>query len=161
MKTENAANSDVMKDRHILIALDESENAKRALLYAADFLGGSPGFRATILNIIPVPSEDYFDSDSDQEKWVDERKTEAEGMLERYREILVQSGFGEDKVATSVEIRHDRSVAECILDAQKRLDCCTVIVGRRGISKKEEFIYGSTSSKVLHSGKNCAVWVIE
>jgi nucleotide-binding universal stress UspA family protein len=161
MKTEHAPDSDVMKDRHILIALDESENAKRALLYTADFLGGAPRFRATILTIIPVPSEDYFDSDSDRKKWIDDRKTEAEEMLDRYRKILVQSGFGEDKVATSVEIKHVRSVAECILDAQKRLDCCTVIVGRRGISKKEEFLYGSTSSNVLHSGKNCAVWVIE
>ena len=161
MKTKNATNSDLMKDKHIVIALDESENAKRALLYVADFLGGFPGFRATILNIIPVPSEDYFDSDSDREKWIDDQKTEAEEMLERYSKILVQSGFGEDKVATSVEIRHDRSVGECILEAQKRLDCCTVIVGRRGISKKEEFIYGSTSSRVLRSGKNCAVWVIK
>lgn len=161
MKSEKTGNSELMKDRHILIAVDESKNAERALLYAADFLGGAAGFRATLINIINVPPEDYFDSDADRDKWIEEQRAAAGKMLEKYREVLVQSGFKKDKVSTIVDIRHDRPVADCILEAQRNLDCCTVIVGRRGISKKEEFIYGSTSSKVLHSGKNCAVWVIE
>lgn len=161
MKSQDAGNSDLMQDRHILIAVDESKNAERALLYAADFLGGVPGFRATLINIISMPPEDFFDSDADRNKWIEDQRAAAAEMLERYRAVLVQSGFKKDKVSTIIDIRHDRPVADCILEAQRKLNCCTVIVGRRGISKKEEFIYGSTSSKVLHSGKNCAVWVIE
>ena len=154
-------NSNKLKDRHILIALDESENAKRALLYAADFLGGMPGFRATLLSIIPEPPEDYFDSDEDRNKWIEDRRSTAKEMLENYRKILIQSGFREDKVDVLVDVGSCPSVAGCILDEQKKLGCCTVVVGRRGISKKEEFIFGSTSNKILHNGKNCAVWVIE
>jgi nucleotide-binding universal stress UspA family protein len=161
MENNNMKNSDLLKDRHVLIALDESENAKRALLYAADFLGGVPGFRATLLNIIPEPSEDYFDSDKDRQTWMEDQRLKAEEMLDKYRMVLIQSGFGKDKVEGLVDIRNCPSIAECILDHQKRLGCCTVIVGRRGISKKEEFIFGSTSNKILHAGKNCAVWVIE
>ena len=48
------------KDRNILIAVDESENSKRALLYVADFLGGFPGFKAIILSVIPVPDEGFL-----------------------------------------------------------------------------------------------------
>ncbi|GBD96621.1 MAG TPA: universal stress protein [Nitrospirae bacterium] len=154
-------NSGKLKDRHILIALDESENARRALLYAADFLGGTPGFRATLLRIIPEPPEDYFDSDEERNKWIEDRRSTAKEMLENYRKILIQSGFREDKVDVLINVRSCPSVAKCILDEQKRLGCCTVVVGRRGISKKEEFIFGSTSNKILHNGKNCAVWVIE
>jgi len=161
MEKENENSTGMTGDRHILIALDESENAKRALLYAADFLGGAPGFRATVLNVVPVPPEDFFAAGQDREKWIEEKRALSGGMLEKYREILVQSGFSADKVATRVEMAHGRSVAECVLDVQRELNCCTVIVGRRGISKRDEFIYGSTSSKVLHSGRNCAVWVIE
>ena len=29
-----------MKDRHVLIAVDNTDNSKRAVLYVADFLGG-------------------------------------------------------------------------------------------------------------------------
>jgi nucleotide-binding universal stress UspA family protein len=162
LETNSMENSDALKDRHVLIALDESENAKRALLYAADILGSVPGFRATLLRIIPEPSEDYFDTDNDRKKWIDDKRSRATERLENYREILIQSGFGKDKVEVLIDvIRNCPSVAECILDKQKKLGCRTVVVGRRGISKKEEFIFGSTSSKILHDGKNCAVWVIE
>ena len=51
-------NVDYLKDRHLLIAVDDSENAKRAILYVADVLRGSHGFRATILNVIPEPPEE-------------------------------------------------------------------------------------------------------
>ncbi len=161
MARNSTAGSAAQKDRHVLIALDESENARRALLYAADFLGGAPGFRATLLTIIPEPSEDFFDNDKDRKRWINEQRSGAGKLLDTYRQILIQSGFRKDKVDVLVDIRDCPSVARCILDEQRKLGCCTVIVGRRGISKKEEFMYGSTSSRILHEGKNCAVWVIE
>jgi hypothetical protein len=34
-------------------------------------------------------------------------------------------------------------------------------IGRRGISKKEEFMFGSTSTRILHIAKDCSIWVIE
>lgn len=148
-------------ERHILVALDESENGKRALLYVADFLGGQRGFRATLLNIISEPPENHFDSDTERNVWIENQRIKAKEMLDNYRMILLQSGFLEDKVAVRVEVRKCPSIADCILDVQKKLECCTVVIGRRGISKKEEFLFGSTSNKVLHSLKNCVVWVVE
>jgi hypothetical protein len=53
------------------------------------------------------------------------------------------------------------SIAECILGERERFVCGTVVIGRRGISKKEEFLFESISSKILHSARDCAVWVIE
>lgn len=149
------------RDRHLLVALDRSENAQRALLYVADLLGGVPGFCVTLLTIVPEPSEDYFGKSQERKAWIEEHRSGAEKMLRNYREVLIQSGFSEDRVVVRVEVRNCPSIAECILEDQKKLGCCTVVLGRRGISKKEEFLYGSTSNKVLHSGKNCAVWVIE
>lgn len=150
-----------LKDRHILIAIDESENAKRAVLYVADFLGGFPGFRVTLLNIIPEPPEDYFKTPEERLKWIEEHRHKTEKMLENYRQILIQSGFSEDKTSVKLIIKDCPSVAECILDELNKLKACTAVVGRRGISKKEEFLFGSTSSKIIHEAKNCSVWVIE
>lgn len=149
------------KERHLLVAVDGSESAGRAVLYVADFLGGITGFRVTLLTIVQKPTDDYFENDADRDAWVAERSLEAETMLRNYREVLLQSGFGEDKVRVKVEVKNCISMADCILNDQRELGCCTVVLGRRGISKKEEFLYGSTSSRVLHCGKNCAVWVIE
>ena len=161
MAAESITTSGKINDRHVLIAIDASEMAEKAVLYVGDFLGGVPGFRVTLLNIIPEPSEDFFITEADRTEWITNRRSEAEALLKKYREILIHSGFKKNKVQTRVEVREARSVAECIIDEQKTLGCCTVVMGRRGISKKEEFMFGSTSSKVLHTGKNCAVWVIE
>ncbi len=148
-------------ERHILIAVDGSENSKRAVLYVADFLGGVPGFRATLLHIIPDPPSDFFGSEAERNEWLRDEKSRAEEMLEKYRRVLIQSGFAEDKVSAVADVRFCPSVGECIIQTQRGLNCCTVVMGRRGISKKEEFLFGSTSSRVMHSEKNCAVWVIE
>jgi len=161
METGSSKETCKIKDRHLLVALDGSENAQRAALYVADLLGGVPGFRVTLLSIVPEPSEDYFETAEERTAWVEEHSAGAEKMLRNYHEVFIQSGFSEDKVMVRVEVRNCPSIADCILDDQKKLGCCTIVLGRRGISKKEEFLYGSTSNKILHSTKNCAVWVIE
>ena len=161
METGSSRQACQIADRHVLVAIDTSENAKRAVLYVADFLGGVPGFRVTLLSIVSEPSEDYFETDEERKTWIEKQSSESEKLLLKYREVLIQSGFSEEKVVVRVEVINCPSIGDCILEEQKRLGCCTIVVGRRGISKKEEFLYGSTSNRILHSGKNCAVWVIE
>ena len=55
-----------MKDRHVLIAVDNTDNSKRAVLYVADFLGGNPGFKATLLSVIPEPEADFFENEQER-----------------------------------------------------------------------------------------------
>ncbi len=158
---ERTGHREHAKEKHILIAVDESENARRAVKYVADLLGGVAGFRVTLLSIIPEPSEDYFAADADRKSWIEKYRSRVLEMLEEYRRTLVDSGFGEDRVDVVVDIMYCPSVAECIINEQKKLGCSTVVVGRRGISKREEFLFGSTSNKILHEVKDCAVWVVE
>jgi nucleotide-binding universal stress UspA family protein len=52
-------------------------------------------------------------------------------------------------------------VAQAILEEALALGAGTIVLGRSSISKKEEFIFGSTSNKILHSRKSCsALWVV-
>jgi len=53
-----------------------------------------------------------------------------------------------------------QSIALEILDYARAGDYGTVAVGRRGVSKAEEFLFGSVSSKIVHNAKNCTVWVV-
>ena len=93
--------------------------------------------------------------------WIEDKKASARSLLEGYRKILADGGFRDEDVETHAAMKACTSIGECILHEQQRLDCATVVIGRRGISKKEEFIFGSTSNKILHAAKDCAVWVIE
>jgi nucleotide-binding universal stress UspA family protein len=150
-----------VKDKHLLVAVDESDSSRRAVLYVADFLGGFPGFTVTLMSIIPEPEEDFFDSEAEQIAWTREKREAANKMLANYRQVLIQSGFPEDKVRFRSCVGEATSFSEAILDTRCDLTCCTVVVGRHHKTKTEEFLFGSTSNRLIHEAKNCAVWVVE
>lgn len=158
MKAENET---LIKDKHLLVAVDQTDNSKRAVLYVADFLGGFPGFRVTLFSIVPEPEEDFFDTEAEKVAWIREKLEGTGAMLENYRQILIQSGFPEDKVQIRSCVNESKALSDAILQSQCGLSCCTVVVGRRHKSKAEEFLFGSTSSRLVHEAKGCAVWVIE
>ncbi len=158
---ENHKDVPKLKDKHIMIAVDESENAKAALLFVAGFIGGFHGFRATILSIVAAPDRDLFDSDGERQKWIADKRESLLIVLERYRQILIQSGFPKTKIKTELVVGDGRPVSSVILEKQKELHSCALVVGRRGISKAEEFLFGSVSNALVHSANNCSVWIIE
>lgn len=158
---ENHEGVPKLKDKHIMIAVDESENAKAAILFVAGFIGGFRGFRVTVLSIIAAPDRDFFDSDNERQKWIADKRESLSVVLERYRQILIQSGFPKTKVRTELVVGDGRPVSSVILEKQKEVCSCALVVGRRGISKSEEFLFGSVSNTLVHSANNCSVWVIE
>jgi nucleotide-binding universal stress UspA family protein len=149
------------KDKHFLIAVDESESSKRAVLYVADIIGGFPGFAVTLLSIIPEPEGDFFDSEEEEIAWTKEKLEAANRLLNHYREIMIQAGFPPDKVRIRSCVGEEKSFSEAILDTRCDLSCCTVVVGRHHKTKAEEFLLGSTSTRLIREAKNCAVWVVE
>ena len=150
-----------MVERHIMIAVDSSDNAKRAVLFVGDFFGCYDGFQVTLLHIILEPEATFFSDNDEQEKWLASQREEARKVMQDYRHILVDAGFPDDKVNVRIDTMRAPSVADCIIKEQEEMKCCTIVIGRRGISKKEEFIFGSTSNRIIHEAKKCAVLVIE
>jgi nucleotide-binding universal stress UspA family protein len=151
-----------MINRHILVAVDESDNAKRAVEYVALMLSGLQGFKVTLMNIVPVPPDDFFVNTEERGSWIKDHEAKSKLVLEGYRETLIKSGVDGEFVKTCIKTGEYPSVAQVILNEATLIGAGTIALGRRGISKKEEFIYGSTSNKILHSQKSCnALWVIE
>jgi len=148
-------------ERHLLVAVDESDNSKRAVMYLADFFGDYRNVFVTLLSIIQEPSEDYFSTDAEREKWLNDKQQAMNNILTGYKEMLIEAGFKDNQIETQLSVRACTSVGDAILEEQEKLRCCIVVVGRRGLSHNEEFVFGSTSSKILHNAKNCAVMVIE
>jgi nucleotide-binding universal stress UspA family protein len=171
MKTPDTVNSpdiistktvNTKEDRHILIAVNGSECARRAVTYVADLLGEvSSGFSVTLFSLPPLPEADCFESDEECAAWLQKYWLDVEKAVEEYRNILISSGFDKDKVCVRITLNDAPTVAAGILKEQKRLGYDTVVVARRNISRKEEFLFGSTSSELLHSLKMCALWIIE
>lgn len=147
-------------NKNILIAVDESENARRAVSYVGQLLGGLSGFKVKLLHVIPDPEEDYFPDAQEKEKWISRTKEKVERMLTDYRQLLLDHGFSGDDVSVQHTLRYCPSMAECILTELDKTLYDTIVVGRQGVSRSEEFLFGSISSKIVNHAQDCTVWVV-
>jgi nucleotide-binding universal stress UspA family protein len=152
--------SEIRINKNILVAVDESDNARRAVSYVGQLLGGLPGFKVTVLHVIPDPEEDYFPDQKEKDNWLARTKKKVDSMLVDYRKILLNAGFAEDDVSTRSTLRYCPSMAECILAERDETLYDTIVVGRQGVSRSEEFLFGSISSKIVNHAENCTVWVV-
>jgi nucleotide-binding universal stress UspA family protein len=150
-----------MFNKNILIAVDESDNARRAVAYVGGLLEGVEGFNVLILHVIRQPEEDYFPDPAEKEKWLSKYKLKVDVMLENYRQIIIHAGFAPEAISVRATLRYCPSLAECILAERKESKCGTIVVGRQGLSRSEEFLFGSVSSKIVNHARNCTVWVVE
>ena len=148
-------------NKNILIAVDESENARRAVTYVGKLLGGVQGFEVLLLHIIRQPEEDYFPNFSERDKWLDDYQLKVDAMLDDYRKILIDNGFAPADVSVRSMLRHCPSLAECILVELQQTQYFTIVVGRQGLSRSEAFLFGSVSSKIVNHARDCTVWVVE
>lgn len=162
MSTRNASDpAPRTQERRLLLAVEESESSRRAVMYVADFFGDYRDIVITLFSIIPEPAEDFFRSDGERRQWLEEKRREREETLAGYRKILAGAGIREDRIESRLSIRKCSSIGDAILEAQDALRCCIVVLGRRGLTHQEEFIFGSTSSRIIHHARHCAVMVVE
>ncbi|MEE4606317.1 MAG: universal stress protein [Desulfobacteraceae bacterium] len=148
-------------NKSILIAVDESENARRAVSYVAQILAGIKGFKVLILHVIRQPEEDYFPTSSEKNRWLGQYKLKVDAMLKDYRQILIRAGFASEDVSVRSTLRYCPSLAECILAERDQSGYSTIVVGRQGLSRSEEFLFGSVSSKIVNHARDCTIWVVE
>ena len=148
-------------NKNILIAVDESENAQRAVDYVAQMLGGLEGFLICIMHIINEPEEDFFPDDSEKMKWLNEYKEKIDILLKGYRKILINAGFHENNVKVRSVLRYCPSMGDCIMVERDKIQYDTIVLGRHGLSRNEEFLFGSVSSKIINHAQSFTVWVVQ
>lgn len=151
-----------MDVKNILIAVDASDNARRAVEHVAAIIGAGQGARVTLLHVERAPGRDRFDT---EEAWLSQCKLDKNRVfdfLKDARAILVAAGLPDHAVIErTILCSADPSIAQTILDVQQEGGYGTLVVGRRGLTKGEEFLFGSVSSKLIRNAHNCAVWVVQ
>ena len=148
-------------NKNILVAVDHSDNARRAVDYVGQILGGAKGFKVTILHVLQEAEEDYFPSAAEKDEWLSQYREKVNALLDDCREILIRAGFDPEDVSVRSPLRYCPSMAECILSERDEIEYDTIVVGRQGLSRSEEFLFGSVSSKIVTHARNCTVWVVE
>ena len=146
----------------ILLALDASQEAMKAVDHVGTMLGDST-FRVTLLHVVrdidTFQKEDENSSTKEQEEWLKEAKLVMRPVFEEARFRLIDADFDPSVVTTRL-ITGASSRAGTIVEVSKHGGYGSIIIGRRGKSKIEEFVMGSVSNKVIHLAKDMAVWIV-
>lgn len=158
----------------ILIAADGSENAERAIAYVADIIQGASEFHIKLLSIEHLPDRDFFADDTAWKTACVKNREKLVAFLADGKNRLIKNGIPEKQVQTDyVESCHSpltkkpdycsrgTSIALDILHVAKTEGFKTVVIGRRGVSKAEEFMFGSVSSRIIHASSDCTIWVVQ
>lgn len=147
-------------NNHIVIAVDGSENACRAVEYVGGMLGGWQKVRVTLLHILHAPEEDYFSCSAERERWIQSGRKKAMGWLDDYRRMLLGHGMDSARVSVVIAERDGPSLSRLILNETGAMGAGTIVVGRQGLTRKEEFLFGSVSKQIVSHARKCTVWVV-
>jgi len=149
-----------MNGKHILLAVDGSQNSLRAADYVGEVVRGGPGFHIELAAVLVPPDRDIFPDPALFQAERDVRARDAAQALDTARQSLLCKGVDAAIIGTRTMSCLDMDVAGTILAVRGECGCGTVVVGRRGLSKAEEFLLGSISSRVARHAKDFTVWVV-
>ncbi|MDY6953098.1 MAG: universal stress protein, partial [Thermodesulfobacteriota bacterium] len=92
-------------NKNILVAVDHSDNAKRAVDYVGQLLGRAEGFKVTVLHVLQEAEEDYFPNTAEKEEWLSQYRQKVNTLLDDCREILIRAGFDPKDVSVRSPLR--------------------------------------------------------
>ena len=138
----------------ILVALDTSEEAMGTVDYVGTMVDGTD-WGVTLFHVIrgldfvlPETGEILQDIEGPVEAFLEK----AVGRLEK-------AGLRPDQISTKTA-SGVASRAKAIVEEAKNGGYGTIVVGRRGLSRVEEFFMGRVSNKVMQLAQAMAVWVV-
>ena len=132
----------------VLLALDTSEGAMRAVDYLGTTLGESD-LEVIIIHVIR----------GEKRAWIEDRRAEIEPVFNMAKSHLMSCGFTSDQITTRT-ITGVKSRANAIVKEAKDGGYGTIVVGRRGLSKVRDFFMGRVSNKVIQLAQGKAVCVV-
>ena len=83
-----------------------------------------------------------------------------QAVLKEAQTILMDAGISQEQIRIRIKKKQE-GVARDILKEIASGGFGTVVVGRRGMSRAEQFFFGSVSSKILQNARDCTVWLVD
>ena len=146
--------------KRIIIAIDDSPRSINAVEYVGSIVGHLAEVHLCLLHIYPEPPPDYYQSGANFDGYKTEQEERAKMLFAQAKKVLQGYGIGAHAISSRCRIAGQQSISAAILELQELENYGTIVVGKRGISKAEEFLFGSISNALIHNGRDIAVWVI-
>jgi len=146
--------------KNILVAMDRSEGAMHAVDFVGELMGGHD-FKVTLLHVIrdgkQIKSGPSYKPLPTEEVQTEEQKIQM--VFDEAKRRLINYGFKSDYVTSKV-IAGVSSPPRAIVQEAEQGGYSPIVIGRRGMSKLQEFFMGSVSNQVIQLGVEQAVWVV-
>ena len=152
-----------VKKNHVLLAIDNSENALRAADHAGFMLSGTDA-KITIFHskrdLRRFISKSVLDEFPEVQKfWQHKAGEKIVPFMQKAKDMLLAAGLREDRIATKV-IDGSRSAAADILNEAQTSDTGTIFLGLRGYSGVKDFTMGNVTRKVLNHAGDMTVSIV-
>lgn len=152
----------------ILIAMDSSKGARKAFDYVTSFFGKvHPELLLLHVSRGHDLLRDWSEGNSLQENWLQKVKQEFKSAEQTMQSIfndcltsLEREGADTSRIKTRI-IPGVYSRAAAIYGEAKEGGYGTIVVGRRGLSRVDEFFMGRVSNKLLQLSEEKAVWIVQ
>ncbi|SIN68594.1 universal stress protein [Halodesulfovibrio marinisediminis] len=165
-----------MKELRILVAYDASQSAREALTYCRELMelisGRCEGkYTIMVLTVEQLPACSLYATTS---LWKDECTKEHEKQLKLHNKIVKELEQSEldpacvkNKFVTLDErdepledTERKRLIAKNILKEQRQGHYNTLVIGRRGMTRSDAYLFGSVSQYILQEARNCVIWLL-
>ncbi|MFI5295215.1 MAG: universal stress protein [Thermodesulfovibrionales bacterium] len=156
----------------MLIAIDGSQCAMRAVDYTGRQFSGNRDLRITLLHVLPYPPAPFWDDghilsedekaarNSVIEKWLANQRARLEPLFKEAVKMLIGKGIGPEQIEKK-SISDSTDVAESILEEARDGGYQTLVLGRCGLSASKRFLMGSVTTKIVNNGSGMAICIVE
>jgi nucleotide-binding universal stress UspA family protein len=156
----------------MLIPLDGSESAMRAVDYVAQAFGHNPDVDIVLLHILPgIPPSLWDDGHILNEAehqtreelvqdWEKQQAKEWQVIFAQARDKLIQAGVAPEAINSKFQAQYG-DIAEDILDEAELEGRSTIVIGRRGLTGAAKFFLGSVSAKIVNQARGIAVIIVD
>ena len=152
--------------KRVLVAVDGSYQALQAVSYVSRLLP-SDRTEVVLFHVKDKISENFWEIANNPafrhrlagaRAWAIQGEIDIQMFMERARQLLVDQGFPGDAIDVRIQDKKMGIARDIVREAQRDYDA--VVVGRWGVSKLKDLVWGSTANKLaglLLHGPLCVV----
>jgi nucleotide-binding universal stress UspA family protein len=142
----------------ILVAVNDSVSSRGMISYFNALPIIPNQVHITLLHILRQP---YASEELMGENFIKSQPARMLMVLEQAKEKLVEQGFNPDQIEIKLVTDPYPTVADGIIDIFRKGNYNMVVIGRKRMSKAEEFVLGDISIKLVRALEGAAIMIVK
>ena len=142
----------------IMLPLSDSMSSRAALNYFINLALCPDELEVVLIHVFRKPSggEELMGK-----KYMNLQPARNMTVLEEAKEKLIEKGLFPENISLKLVEEPYQTIADGIIDQAKKIKPTMVIIGRKRMSKAEEFVLGDVSIKLVRALEGMAVLVVK